>query len=217
MKYKVLIIGLKITDLKQSRSIFQLLSYHIFLGFNEIEDVEVFYYDKTLKEELPIVDFVIVIDYSSSKIDLNFLKEKTQAIKVCSLRENFSSYDFDFTFNTTLDNGKSYTFPPPCNKTILKPTVKQKSSILIDHYWENYLGTEKDWTNRIEDWLEEVNNEYVIYRLIRFRNEEKNIKSFESPIFYSDYLSYLNQTSQIETFIITHYESYSVWYYRHGS
>ena len=207
-KYKVLILGSKINDLKQSRSIFQLLSYYIFLGFNKIKNVKAYYYDKE-SEELPLVDFIIVISYSSINIDLNHLKEKTKAIKICSLRENYSSYDFDFTFNLDRNNDRSYGFPPPCSKEILKPSKKESKTILIDHYWENYLKTDRDWTETIENWIEERYSEYKIYRLIRFNNEKNNIKSFEIPIFYSDYLSYLESTSHIETFIITHYESYS--------
>jgi hypothetical protein len=65
-----------------------------------------------------------------------------------------------------------------------------------------------DWTYRIEEWLEEIKNEYKIYRMIRFNKEEIKIKSFEIPIFYSHYLDYLDKTSKMENFIITHNECY---------
>lgn len=207
-KYKVLIIGLKINDIKQSKSIFQLLSYYVFLGFKKLENVEVFYCDR-LCQELPIVDFVLAMTYLGDEINVDYLREKTKAIKICSLHENLSSYDFNFVFNSHYNGKKSHSFPPPCNKKLLKPTPKKKKTILIDHYWEDFLETDKDWTFKIENWLENIEEEYEIYRLIRFKNEEKNIKSFEIPIFYSDYVTYLENTSHIETFIITHFESYS--------
>lgn len=204
--YKVLILGWKINEWKQSHSVFQALSYNVYLAFKKNVNVEVEYYDKN-HEDLPLADFVILITYISDEIDVEKIRDKTKAKKICSLRENGSDFDFAFVFNSSFQSKNSFTLPPSCNKSLLNFTPKEEKSILIDHYWEPYLNTCDDMTFQIEEWLESENR--PIYRLIRFEGEEKKIKSFEQPIFYSDYLTYLDRTSHIETFILTHKESYS--------
>jgi hypothetical protein len=98
----------------------------------------------------------------------------------------------------------------PANKELLKPTPKTPKTVLLDHYWEKLLNTDKDWTFRIENWIEKLVGEgFVFYRMLRFPNEEKTIKSFEIPIEYTNYLNYLEKTKDIETYIITHQESYA--------
>ena len=94
----------------------------------------------------------------------------------------------------------------PYDSNYLQPTSKQKNTILIDHYWEDFLGTNNDWTYRIQEWLECL-NDYSISRLLRFNNEEQTLRDFEKPLKLMNYRGYLKETEKIENFIITHRES----------
>ena len=208
MKYKVLILGWKIDNWLQSKASVNALSYNLYLAFQKLDNVEVYYCNKSEKE-LPEADFVIIIIYKGDNIDYYYIREKTGCKKIVSFRETrFAELDFSFIFNSHFNNIDTEYIPFPYNAELLKPTVKEKNTILIDHYWEDYLGTKNDLTFRIEEWLTEIKDDYKIYRMIRFTGEEETIKSFEIPIFYSDYLNYLKVTERIENYIITHKECY---------
>lgn len=215
MKYKVLVLGWKINDWKESNYSVTALGYNIFLSFKKIKNIDVYYCDKSEKD-LPVVDFVVLIVYRADANDMDFeyIREKTSCKKIVSIRETpfHEVVDHSFVMNELFvkNNEKNTTYIPfPYNDKLLKCKKKQKKTILIDHYWESFLNTEKDWTFRIQEWLEDIKNDgYKIYRMIRFKGEEKTLKDFEEPIFYSNYLEYLENTSKIENYVITHTECY---------
>lgn len=210
--YKVLILGWKVNCWEESKLSVNALSYNLYLAFKEkLGSERVTYYDKDNKN-LPVADFIVIIVYASDNIlekeNIEILRKKTNCKKIITLREiPFNIADLCFVFNP-LFNNNNILLPPPCNKSLLQPTNKESKTILIDHYWKDYLNTDKDWTFRIEEWIEELSDTYKIYRLIRFPDEEKSIKTFEQPLYYDSYLSYLNKTAKIENFIVTHQEGF---------
>jgi len=163
--------------------------------------------------EFPEVDFVMLIIYHNKDIipKCGVIKYKTKCKKMFSFIEcAFPFLDYAFCFNNITLNDHSMFINLPANKELLKPTSKTPKTVLIDHYWRPYLLTPKEWTLQIEDWLEElVDFGYKFYRLLRFEEEEKTIKPYEIPIHYSNYANYLEATKEIETFVVTHKESYS--------
>jgi hypothetical protein len=94
-----------------------------------------------------------------------------------------------------------------------KNIPKTPKTVLIDHNWLPYVGTDRDWTSRIEDWLEE--EDFTVYRLVRetieprLSQEMATFRKWEIPIKYAAFSNYLAQTDKIENFVITHHESYS--------
>jgi len=205
--YKLLIMG----DEGANDSV-QMITRNIRKAFENL-NVKVFNSPFTNFQDLPKVDFVLIVSYFSDEVDIKsqIIKHKTQCLKVCSLMECiFPFLDHSFLFNGD-ESSENYTvIPLPADKKVLFPTEKDKKTILIDHYWEKYLNTFDDWTYQIEIAVEELLDEgYKFYRMIRFKGEENNIKLFENPIFYSDYETYLKNTEFIETYIITHKESYA--------
>jgi len=211
MIYKILILGWKINKWEESINSVTYLSYSTFLSFKKLNNIEVSYYDISC-ENLPKSDFVLIIAYCSDNINLQKIKEQTGAIKICSLRE-IPLYKDCFNFVYNLDSEyrdyQVYFFPrPPYNNELLKPTIKEPKTILLDHYWQQFLGTSNDLTYQIEEWLDEIKKEYKIYRIVRTSEEKETIKSFEIPIYYSNILEYLNNTEKIEYYIITHKEGF---------
>lgn len=212
-KYRLLLLGIVPDDLKLENSMFSkhFLTMKIYEEFLKLDNVDIVCYDCRKKiDNLDFFDIILFIGYYDNwnKFDLSELKRKTKAKKIISFLEgSIEMSDWSFCFRSS-NRKKETIFNPPCAKELYINKSKQKKSILIDHYWEDYLNTEKDWTYRIEDWLEEIKEDFKIYRLIRFKDEEKKIRSFEIPIFYSKFFEYIEKTDLIENFIITHHEGY---------
>lgn len=215
MKYKLLILGVplinaesKIPNLPVLTNSLAVITYNIIKAFKKLNHIKLSFLNR-IDTNIPKADFALLSCYCNDKINYNLIREKSSALKICSLREiPFTKCDYSFIWNSEALVKNSHLFSAPCNKSLMENVSKESKSILIDHYWKDYLKTENDWTNRIENWLETIKKEYKIYRMIRYKKEDKNIKSFEIPIYLSDYLTYLKNTSKIETYIVTHKESY---------
>jgi hypothetical protein len=166
-----------------------------------------------ITKDLPEVDFVLLIIYEgdTNQENIKIMREKTKCKYVISIRETPDKLsDISFVFIDSFESERNFLIHLPANKKLLLPTQKIPKTILIDHYWEYYLNTDKDWTYNIEKWVENlIDDNYIFYRMIRWKDEEKSIKSFEIPINRCSYLEYLDKTNFIETYIITHQESYA--------
>lgn len=206
---KLLIVGYKTTGLNASKSSASMITRCIYDAFKKTDiDVECLNF-KTLPEKLPVVDFVLAVVYMKDGDCLYDIKHRTNAKMLVTLRETpFTQADFCFCFNSKYIRHNVEIVPIPCKKSLMNNYTKEKNSILIDHYWEPFLGTELDWTNKIEDWVEKISDKYKIYRMLRFVNEEKNIRNFEIPINNSGYINYLDNTKHIENYVITHKEGF---------
>ena len=205
--YRLLIMG----DENYNDSI-KMLKTNIQKAFSRLP-IEIFSSPYTKFKNLPEVDFVLLTCYFSNDVEIKAeeIKKQTKCKKICSFSAcTFPFLDYGFCFNDITLNDHSMLIHLPANKEILKLTEKKPKTVLIDHYWEPYLNTFDDWTLQIENAVKELTNDgYTFYRMIRFDGEEEKIKPFEIPIKYSDYEEYLEKTKSIETFIVTHKESYS--------
>lgn len=179
--------------------------------FKQYPDVKVKVVNCINLKRVPKSDFVVFIGYNDNwnKIDKKWLKLKTGCIKIVSLLDiPYDDSDWSYTFRLP-HSDKTTLFVAPVCKRLYQNIPKKSKSILIDHYWLPWVGTEKDWTAKIQSWLESISNDYTIYRLIRFPEEKKMLRSFEIPIPQMAFPDYLARTDNIETFIITHMESYN--------
>jgi hypothetical protein len=209
----MLLLGIVPEEMKVANSMFsqQFLTAKIYEELQKLHNISIEYHDcRFVPEEIPQCDVILFIGYFDNwyKLDLQKIKQKTNAKKIVSFLElPIKESDWSFCFRGS-NRINETVFNPPCAKDFYKKIDKEPNSILIDHYWEDYLGTEKDWTYRIEDWLDEVKGQYKIYRLIRFKDEIKHIRDFETPILYSKFFEYLEKTDKIQNFILTHQECY---------
>lgn len=215
MKYKLLILGYDPISIDRSFSSVSLITFCIRKALEKLNHIEVLSLPFIpSKMEYPITDFVLLICYAGITTEqVSEIKEKTKAKKIITLREiNFIGVgvDYSFVFNSEclIKNITSF-IPLPCSKDLLIPSPKEPKTILIDHCWENYLGTKNEWTYDIENWTEELKEDYKIYRIIRSQDKlNDKIKDYEIPLETANYPTYLEQTSTIENFIVTHHEGY---------
>lgn len=210
ISYKILILGTFVPpDVSSSLSSVGRLSRSLEEAFKDLGNIEVITRDKFSKD-IPEVDFIILIAYFDNDIDYEFLRQKSKCKKIVSIREvYFPKCDFSFVFNHDFYvEDKSIVIPAPCYKKYYKNVEKIPNSILIDHYWKSYLGTDNDWTDKIEDWLEEIKDKFTIYKIIRLPEEENRLRPYEIPIEYTNFKNYLSITDKMESFVVTHKESY---------
>lgn len=215
MKYKLLILGYDPISIDRSFSSVSLITFCIRKAFEKLNHIEVLSLPFIpSKMEYPKVDCVLLICYVGvTKEQISIIKEQTQS-KIITLREvSFISLgvDYSFVFNSDCmrkDNTTSF-ISLPCPKDLLIPSLKEPKTILVDHCWENHLGTKWEWTYDIENWLEELKEDYKIYRMIRPQDKlNDRIKNYEIPLLTTNYPNYLKCTSKIENFIVTHAEGY---------
>jgi len=204
--YSVLIYTWKLKSWAESFNSVQMLGYNLYLAFLRNKEITVFYEDIS-NTNLPKCDFVIAIAYGSDKVDFENIKKKTCALKVGSFRQVKYDCDFNFVFNSDEMLDKTcILIPPPYNKSLLLNVEKQKKSVLVDHCWKSYLGTEKDLTFQIVDWLDD--KDYFVSRMIRFDDDYDTLRKNVKFIWYTNYLAYLKITNDFENFVVTHCDSY---------
>jgi hypothetical protein len=219
MNYTLLILGntgKHVLNYEQSNSSLEFVAHAIYNELKLYNNIEIGIVDcRALLKFIPEVDVILFIGYydqwkNLSKNNFEIIKKYIRYKKIITLLEfSLIGSDWSFCFVPSVsDTPKSTLIRAPCVKKLYVNKTKEKS-ICVDHYWLKYLDTENDWTHKIEDWLMDRKDEYKIYRIIRFKDEEKNIKSYEIPIFYSNFFEYLESTNTIQNYIITHKESYA--------
>ena len=165
-------------------------------------------------------DFILFVGYTAiwNKIALclHEIKRRTGFKKIATLsdysfflnrdsivtRPNWAfSFLDDGTPNTTVIHG-------PFMREYFVNKPKEKI-ILMDHGWVHKKDTELEWTFRISDWLEPLKDRYKIIRMVRFPEYEMpTIKPHEVVIPALPFVEYLERTDHVESFIVTHLESY---------
>jgi len=205
MNYSVLILGYNPVSWDNAIACVQQIFLNLKDEFSKLDHVETtaLHFDYP---ELPKVDFVIVSIFNDTPFDFEKIREKTKAKKICSFIETpLPDADHSFIFNP-IENENCTLIKFPYSNFL--NVSKKSNTILIDHYWEDFLETEKDWTFRIEDWLEERDRIFIVKRLLRFPDERKTLRNFEIPIDLTNYKDYLEKTDDINTFVVTHRESF---------
>jgi hypothetical protein len=79
------------------------------------------------------------------------------------------------------------------------------------------MGDEKkEWTERIQNWIEEVQDEFRLYKFVGYRFKDKPTDvsyldevPFIKKLHMDTFPNYLRKTDRIETFVLTHHDAYS--------
>lgn len=204
--YSLLIIGYDPQSWNLAFSSVEQIFLNLKENFQKLENVQV-YSSNFDSKILPIVDFVLVSIFSDTEFDFEKAKKITRAKKITTFIETpFYQADHSFILNPLVSTNSSSLIKLPYGD-FLQTSKKQEKTILIDHYWEDFLNTDKDWTFKIQEWLGDL-SDYKINRLLRFPEERKTLKEYEQPLEMSGYKEYLAKTENIENFIITHKESF---------
>jgi hypothetical protein len=163
-------------------------------------------------DELPQVDAVLFwgVPQIWMSYDHRRLRRATECraiITVCerAIRE---SSDWRFVFD---GEGKSTTrVTAPVWKQVYNYAEKTPKTILIDH-WDQ--DTPSDWTLEIEKWIRELSPEFHITWYVQdgldrrmLQGGEKSSETRRLP--RAPYPEWLAATDRLETFVMTHRESY---------
>jgi len=164
--------------------------------------------DKDLVKKYDFILFIGYISNYASALELYPLTKKKKIITLSEFRDNNKDgWCFTFVKQYGINDRMTYV-PSPCCKRLYRPNAKIPKTILIDHYWEPALNTLLDWSNSIQKWIAPLSKEYKIYRLVRFDGEDKTLLPHEIPIKTTYFDEYLESIRSMETFIVTHRESY---------
>lgn len=159
--------------------------------------------EKTFNK-IPKSDFLLTSLYTLNVVNNNYLAKEKVNYKTSTFLENKSSWDYSFA-NLRESSPECY-IPYPCSKRLFKHEEKIAKTILLDDH-NQQIGFGKDISVEITDWLEEIVSEgYKIYQLTK-KNDKPHSKIIE-PIFKCNYKEYMEKTSRIESFILTHPGSY---------
>lgn len=97
----------------------------------------------------------------------------------------------------------------PISRALYRQSVKTPRSVLIDHW-----GGANDWTFTIEEWLKDLGNDFSVWRYVQDEGDPYNQGSLREVPPYLKQISrmpfpeWLAATDTLETFVMTHSESY---------
>ena len=137
------------------------------------------------------------------------VKHKTMVFMELTLPESYVDYSFTYLPQTITVPYEEVSLPCLCTALDEHNNVKTHNSILLDHIWPNYCGTDKEWSSRIYEWLEPYADRYSVAQLRRSGCAAfENFPSWVTPIAEKPYIEYLDITAHYETYILTHFGSY---------
>ncbi|MFA5766398.1 MAG: hypothetical protein WC919_00555 [Candidatus Paceibacterota bacterium] len=136
-------------------------------------------------------------------------KYKTISFMELGLTKTYVDYCFVYLPQATITHCEE--IPLPCLSKILDEhnNIKSKSTILLDHVWPPYCGTNKEWSLQLYNWLTPCKHRFSISQLRRCGcATSENFPRWVMPIAEKSYTDYLDATSHFETYILTHPGSY---------
>jgi len=155
-------------------------------------------------EKIPKCDFLLTTLYTLNVLNNHHLAKEKVNYKTSTFLENKSLWDY--SFGNLRESSPDCYIPYPCSKKFFKYKEKIPKTILLDDH-NPEIGFGKDISVEITDWLTElVEQGYKLYQLTK-KNDVPNSKIIE-PIFKCNYKEYMEKTSQIESFIMTHPGAY---------
>lgn len=155
-------------------------------------------------EKIPKCDFLLTALYTLNVLNNHNLAKEKVNYKTSTFLENKSSWDY--SFGNLRESSPECYIPYPCSKRLLKYKEKMPKTILLDDH-NPEVGFGKDMSVQIMNWLEKfVDNGYKIYQLTK--NGDMPHSEIIKPIFKCNYKEYMEKTSEIETFIMTHPGAY---------
>lgn len=156
-------------------------------------------------EKIPKSDFLLTSLYTKNVTSNGHLAKEKVNYKACIFLENKMS-SWDYSFGHLRENPSECHIAYPCSKRFFKYKEKKPKTILLDDHNQE-IGFGKDISVEITDWLTElVDQGYKLYQLTK-KDDMPNSKIIE-PIFKCNYKEYMEKTSEIESFIMTHPGSY---------
>lgn len=181
-----------------------------FLKLNHI-DLRVIQFDDTTElnpektfDKIPKSDFLLTSLYTLNVVNNGHLAKEKVNYKTSTFLENKTLWDYSFA--NLRESKPEYYIAYPCSKRFFKYKEKIPKTILLDDH-NPQIGFGKDMSEQIVNWLKEfVDDGYKIYQLTK-KDDIPHSKIIE-PIFKCNYKEYMEKTSQIETFILTHPGSY---------
>jgi len=237
-KYRVLILGYPVDKVEEVQHCFHMMYLTIRQTLELIPEVEIVSFDATEKgrircsaqpnkiflqnkiNEFPAVDYIIVND-----LDVFFTPEivallRIKCKKIFSYLEIGELGDISFIFTDYYYRQKAENcrvIPAPYGN-FYSSVEKEPKSILLDH--SAWLGRTDvpidryEMSDKIYSWLEEIKNEFKIYSLVygAVQGERclKLLPSYVTSIMPCSFVSYLEQTNKMETFVVTHKGSYNL-------
>ena len=181
-----------------------------FLKLNHI-DLRVVQFDDTTElnpektfDKIPKSDFLLTSLYTLNVVNNGHLAKEKVNYKTSTFLENKTLWDYSFA--NLRESKPEHYIAYPCSKRFFKYKEKIPKTILLDDH-NPQIGFGKDMSIQIIDWLEQIIDEgYKIYQLTK-KNDNPYSKIIE-PIFKCNYKEYMEKTSRIESFIMTHPGSY---------
>ena len=155
-------------------------------------------------EKIPKCDFLLTALYTLNVLNNYHLAKEKVNYKTSTFLENKSLWDY--SFGNLKESSPECYIPYPCSKSLFKYKEKIPKTILLDDHNQE-IGFGKDMSAQIVNWLKEfVDDGYKIYQLTK-KGDIPHSKIIK-PMFKCNYKEYMEKTSQIETFILTHPGSY---------
>jgi hypothetical protein len=184
------------------------------LGINIIFH-QVHYPNEIIWNDLPKADAVLFLGLTESWEELK--KDKVRQVTSCKKLFTICEFplisgaDWSFSFGVKSSGERITLIPLPIYKKLYQNIPKITKSIMVDH-WQ--ADNNWDWTYKIEEWLEEMKDEFMIYRQVQDEpsvevgERQARISPYLKQLKQLSFLEYLKATDTLETFIVTHYESY---------
>ena len=159
---------------------------------------------ETTFDKIPKSDFLLTALYQLSVLKNPHLAKTKVNYKTATFLETKSPWDYSFA--NLRETSPDHYIPYPCSKKFFKHKEKIKKTILLDDHNQE-IGFGKDISIQIIDWIKELVSEgYKIYQLTK-KGDMPYSKIIE-PIFKCNYKEYMEKTSEIESFILTHPGAY---------
>ena len=169
-------------------------------------------------------DFVLIHAYFGSPIyeALSTIHQRTrQVLLVQKISHDSPHIDHHFTFLTP-HVARATHIGIPSLKSLLAATIRPKhpGSVLLDHAWLPYAGTDFNWCPRLRQWLHDrmaaqlirSPDSYAAQRCAQLLRSgctsEEHLPPGWQAIAETGYPQYLEATAHFQNFIVTHPGSY---------
>lgn len=163
-------------------------------------------------KSLPTVDAVLFwgVPQIWMSYDHTRLRRITGCRAVVTIWEAALRQNADWCFAFRGDAELTTLIHAPIWKRLYVQRSKQPKTVLIDHWDQN---TRYDWTYRIEAWMENLEAEFEIVRYVQHETkwalgQDGSCLARAKIIRRAPFKQWLEATDLLETFIVTHCESY---------
>jgi hypothetical protein len=161
---------------------------------------------------LPKVDAVLFwgVPQTWMSYDHKRLREATGCRAIITVWAGVLTENADWRF-AFRDEGRLTTrIDAPVWKRLYTQCAKCPRTVLIDHWDQN---TPCDWTYKIETWMQDLENEFEISRYVQHESEtvssrRENCLPCAKTMRRGPFTQWLDATDRLETFVVTHCESY---------